>query len=86
MTRAHARIGFGLAGLALIWLALPGCGITDSCDEDTQTQDVIYGSFEESSRALVQFWRDKGYTCSSERLYDAFGRAFGERYTCTGCR
>lgn len=86
MRQPRARMGYGLVALAATWIGLPGCGIVDSCDEDTQTQDVIYGSFEESSRALVKYWRDKGYTCDSERLYDAFGRAFGERYTCKGCR
>jgi hypothetical protein len=51
-----------------------------------QTMDAIYNDgFYNIELQLVQGWRDKGYDCNSVSLRDAFGNAYGDRYTCTKC-
>lgn len=69
----------------LVLLVFFGC--QDPCQEDTVTQDVIWNHFaEEIQRDRVTTLERQGYSCTNERLYNAFGKAFGSRYTCTICR
>ena len=72
----------------LVLLVLMGCSSTTEpkCTERSMTQDVIFASpLVEVQRGIINLRRMEGWKCNGETLYNAFGKSFGTRYTCTIC-
>lgn len=73
--------------LVVVLLGLFGCGIADEgCSDASRTYDVIFGApAEEVNFQAVRDLQSEGWRCPSETLYNAFGKAFGVRYSCSKC-